>query len=242
MKFTIDREFQSLIPTISAEELAGLTASLLQDGCRDPFVVWNGLLLDGHHRAKICREHKIKWKTTKVFLPDREAAKVWIIQNQFARRNLTPFQRGELAILLEPMVRAQALKRRCHIGHPRDGKMPGEPISTNEAIGKAAGMSKSAVAKTLYISKHASEKTKNLLRQGKTTLSAEYQAAHNYAERDQTNICKFRQALQSISTYDPPSGQSPSVTVDKLQDIASRALLAATETKTTPTVSTEKNQ
>jgi hypothetical protein len=33
---TIDPEFQALMPPLSAEERAGLEASLLAEGCRDP--------------------------------------------------------------------------------------------------------------------------------------------------------------------------------------------------------------
>ncbi len=39
--FKIDPEFEKLIPPITEELLAGLTASILAEGVRDPFVVWN---------------------------------------------------------------------------------------------------------------------------------------------------------------------------------------------------------
>jgi len=47
----------------------------------------------------------IVFQTKEIKLEDRDAAKVWIINNQFARRNLTPFQRAELALKLEPLKR-----------------------------------------------------------------------------------------------------------------------------------------
>jgi len=50
----------------------------------------NDILLDGHNRYKICREHKIKFSTRPLSLPDREAAADWIDANQLGRRNLTP--------------------------------------------------------------------------------------------------------------------------------------------------------
>ena len=39
---TIDQEFRSLIPPLTDEEHAQLAASLSEEGCRDPLVVWQG--------------------------------------------------------------------------------------------------------------------------------------------------------------------------------------------------------
>ena len=88
----IDKDFAALIPPLSADELAHLETSLQTEGCRDPLVLWKGhdILLDGHNRIKLCRKHDIKFKTVEVDLPDREAARAYIIRNQLSRRNLTP--------------------------------------------------------------------------------------------------------------------------------------------------------
>ena len=86
----IDPEFQSLIPPLSAEELAQLEASLVADGCQDSLKVWQGLLLDGHNRYEICTRLGIPFETAAVNLPNRDAAADWIDRNQLGRRNLTP--------------------------------------------------------------------------------------------------------------------------------------------------------
>lgn len=93
-KPTIDPEFRDLIPPMSAEERAQLTANVLREGCRDPLVVWKSeqLLLDGHNRFEICEQNEIPYDTKEIDLPDRDAAKDWIIKNQLGRRNLTEQQ------------------------------------------------------------------------------------------------------------------------------------------------------
>ena len=53
---TIDSEFQSLIPSLSAEEYGQLEENILHDGIRDALIVWNGVLLDGHNRYKIAQK------------------------------------------------------------------------------------------------------------------------------------------------------------------------------------------
>lgn len=88
----IDPEFKTLIPPLSSEERAQLEANILRDGCRDPLVVWNGLLLDGHNRYEICRQHGIGFNIVEIDLPDRDAAEDWVDANQLGRRNLTPDQ------------------------------------------------------------------------------------------------------------------------------------------------------
>ena len=93
MTITIDPEFQALIPPLSPEEREQLEANIKADGCRDPLVVWNGLLLDGHNRHEICTRLNIRFNTVSADLLDRDAAADWIDCNQLGRRNLTPDQR-----------------------------------------------------------------------------------------------------------------------------------------------------
>jgi len=105
---TLDPEFQSLIPPLSPNELAQLEANIVADGCRDPLVTWNGILLDGHNRHEICARLGLPFATSAIELADRNEAIEWIIRNQFGRRNLVPFVRAELAMRLEPIIVARA--------------------------------------------------------------------------------------------------------------------------------------
>jgi N6-adenosine-specific RNA methylase IME4 len=96
----IDNEFRNYIRPLSNEEFEKLEASILSEGIRDPLVIWQGILLDGYHRYKIAQEHGLEYKTVEVELPDRDAAKEWILVNQLGRRNLTEqeasYYRGKL--------------------------------------------------------------------------------------------------------------------------------------------------
>jgi hypothetical protein len=88
----LDREFQSLIPPLSASELADLHRSLGGEGCRDALIVWKGenLLIDGHNRLRWCREHKKPFPVVEKEFADRDAVKAFIIEAQLGRRNLSP--------------------------------------------------------------------------------------------------------------------------------------------------------
>ena len=62
---------------------------------------------------RYCRKHRLPFTTTQVKLANRADAKAWIVRRQFGRRNLTPFQRIELALKLAPLIAAQAKANRA---------------------------------------------------------------------------------------------------------------------------------
>jgi site-specific DNA-methyltransferase (adenine-specific) len=90
MKIHIDEEFRSLIPPLTPEERAQLEANLIADGCREPLIVWQGCLVDGHNRFEICTRLGIAYETLEMEFADREAAMDWMDANQLGRRNLSP--------------------------------------------------------------------------------------------------------------------------------------------------------
>jgi len=93
-KINIDPEIQSLIPSLKPDEMAKLRESILEEGCRDPLVVWkdHGLLLDGHNRYAICQELGKPYSVLELEFPDKDHAMLWILKNQLGRRNLSDYQ------------------------------------------------------------------------------------------------------------------------------------------------------
>lgn len=63
MTITIKKKFKSLIRPLSTDEYEQLEQNLLDEGCRDPLVVWGDILLDGHNRHAICTKHDIPFNT-----------------------------------------------------------------------------------------------------------------------------------------------------------------------------------
>ena len=88
----IDEEFRLLLPILDETTFQLLEESILQNGCRDPLVLWNGILIDGYNRYKICTHHQLPFKTVDMEFDSREEVLIWIISNQISRRNLTPIQ------------------------------------------------------------------------------------------------------------------------------------------------------
>ena len=95
---SVDPEFQSKIPPLTAEERSQLEANILEEGrLLNPLIIWNGIIVDGHNRFEILKEHpEIEYTVLEKEFAGREEAIVWICKNQLGRRNLTPEQRRYL--------------------------------------------------------------------------------------------------------------------------------------------------
>ena len=108
----VDKEFKSLIRPLLGIERAKLEASLLAEGCRDSLAVWKGknILLDGYNRLEFCDANDIEYYVTEIDLPDRDHARLWIRENQMARRNLTEDQL--VAMCSEVIEEKSAIERK----------------------------------------------------------------------------------------------------------------------------------
>jgi 16S rRNA G966 N2-methylase RsmD len=181
----IDPEFKSLIPPLSEEEFAQLEANIVEAGrATDPLKTWRGVLLDGHNRLEICTRLGLPYSTDEVDgIETRADAKIWIIRNQFGRRNLTLFVRSELALELEPLYAEQAAARKSAAAtasniaranpEMQNSACPAKPIVTRQEVAKVAGVSHDTIAKVKALQK-APDAVKAKLRAGETSINSEY--------------------------------------------------------------------
>lgn len=148
VQLKVDKEFQALIPPLQEEELSQLHASIKAEGCRDAIIVWNGTIIDGHNRYEFCYARGIPFKTLKMDFAARDDAKIWIIRNQFGRRNLSDIDRIKLATDLETIFRPKAKenlsaggKRGAEKTNRGSAKLPkADPINTRKESAKVAGV------------------------------------------------------------------------------------------------------
>ena len=110
----VNPEFQTLIPPLADDEYKRLEASLVNngwEGWRGPILVWDGVIVDGHNRYRICQEHGIAFTTKEMHFSDEDSAKLFIIDNQLKRRNLPPAAIGDLKLEEKEIVARQAKER-----------------------------------------------------------------------------------------------------------------------------------
>lgn len=89
MKLVIDEEFKNLISPLQHKELVQLEENLIQDGCLNPIIVWNGIIVDGHNRYSICTKNHIPYTTKEIAFDSRDEVIAWICKNQLGRRNIS---------------------------------------------------------------------------------------------------------------------------------------------------------
>ena len=89
MRIIIDSEFKGMIPPLKPDEYKCLEESLLSEGCRDPIMLWNSIIVDGHNRYEICTRLNIPYKVNQKQFSNRDEAISWICLNQLSRRNIS---------------------------------------------------------------------------------------------------------------------------------------------------------
>lgn len=153
----IDPEFQTLIPPLTDDEYQRLEKSILAEGVRECIITWDGTIIDGHNRYRICQEHGLECPSIERTFKSRDAAKIWIIENQFARRNLQSYVRSVLALKLEPLYAAEAKRRQLSTlkQNATDTQKSSERYETREKVAAIAGVSHDTIRKVKVIESEA---------------------------------------------------------------------------------------
>ena len=132
----VEPEFRDKIPALSPEEFSKLEENILADGeVRDPLVVWNNTIIDGHNRWTIIQKHPElhdRFKVKQMEFSDKWAAIAWMCQNQLGRRNLNDEQKSYL-------IGKQSEAQKMSIGAPGGNKNAKKQFLQSEGIERSRG-------------------------------------------------------------------------------------------------------
>ena len=184
----IDKEFQSLIPPLTAEEYAGLEESILSEGCRDALITWGDVLIDGHNRYEICTKHGIPFDTIEMDFPTRDDVIVWIIKNQFGRRNLPAYERARLALRLKPVIAEKAHQNVLATQNNTTAsafQKSERQINTAKELATVAGVSHDTIAKVEKIEAEAPEPVIEASRKNELSVNAAFQVTRMDPEQQE---------------------------------------------------------
>lgn len=206
----VDPEFRDLIPPLNEEELKLLEESLVADGCESPLIVWNGVIIDGHNRYAICRKHDIPFSIQEKNFETREEVMLWMLRNQLGRRNLNSYQRVELVLKFEPLVKSAAEQRMLagKAANPVPTLAQGQTKGkTRDHLSEAAGVSHGTFAKAKKLVQSADEETKRELRAGKVTVNRAYTELLEKEHEGETKICERCKQEKPLSAFSIPSNR-----------------------------------
>ena len=179
MSISIDSEFQSLISPLTDDEYQRLEKSILTEGVREPIITWNDTIIDGHNRYNICQKHGIDCPHVERAFESRDAAKIWICENQLGRRNLEPGQKAALGIERNEAEIREKARLRKFAGKKIDLRVHGpegtvsEKGTTNEIIAKQVGVSEATVKRVLGVKRKDPELYEKV-RSGEVTAREAY--------------------------------------------------------------------
>lgn len=193
---TILKELESLIPPLSNAEKELLTQSILSEGIRENLIVARvtdketgkaeEYLADGHNRYRIAEEYAISYCTETRDFESLSDVKLWMIDNQNGRRNLTDGWKYELSLIKKELLLEKGRETMSNKG--KEGgrgnkkglsiidkplKQPTQHNTRNE-IASTLGWSTGKVAMADKVWKEAEPDIKEKVKSGEMTVSGAY--------------------------------------------------------------------
>ena len=112
----IDEELENLLPKLEVEKYNLLRTDIIKNGCINPIIVWNGLIVDGHNRYRICKENNIEFKTKEMNFANKQEAMIWAWTTQKARRNVDDGTLFKIAEKFRTYYEQKAKERQIEAG------------------------------------------------------------------------------------------------------------------------------
>lgn len=229
-KPNINTELQALIPPLTTDEYNGLEQNLIQNGCLDPLKVWQNCIVDGHNRYTICQKYGIAFETAELQFDDIGDVKIWIIRNQFDRRNLNAYQRGVLALKMENIFKEKGRENKVEKGresalkqHGRvlqNSAKPIKTIDTRQEIANIAGVSHDTIAKVKKIEQVATPEIKAQVGCGEISIHEAYkqvrrkEQATKQEQKRQLNLTTVNISQFSIKKLSDLTQQFSTIVLD----------------------------
>lgn len=185
----VDKEFDGLLPVLTLEEFERLEQSILKNGMLDPIKVWEEpgtgryIIIDGHNRYRILKKHNISlkyWEDYKIMyadeLPDRDAVKQWMLEQQLGRRNLSEAERYEIVQKFKSVFEKKAKENQSSGGK---GLTNLSKVNTRKEMAKAVGVSEGTYQKMDKVMQSDNEELKQQLRDKKVSVDKAYREIKN---------------------------------------------------------------
>jgi len=197
------QELESLIPPLSNKEFKQLERNILEEGIREPLITWNGILIDGHNRYRIAQEHDMNYETLEKEFENLNDVKIWMVNNQLGRRNLSEFVRGELVSYIRDILKSIGKEKLVEVGKKYgEGHKKEEGLSivdkgshnTQKEIAEKLGWSTGKVAMFDIVKTKAPEEVKEKLRTGEVSINQAYKEI----KKEENEQLKTQKAIEII--------------------------------------------
>jgi transcriptional regulator with XRE-family HTH domain len=204
LNIIINDELRAFVDPLTDIEYAALERSLLAEGCRDALVLWRDTLIDGHNRYEICQKHGIPFRTVhNNNFASIDDVMLWMIDNHLARRSVSDFQRGVLALKKKEIVTSRMAEEMAkEPPKPEADDMdsrPPPPWNTREEVAKAARVSANTISQIERIQKAATPELREAVRTGAISINAAANVAQLPEEAQKAAVAGGRKELQQAA-------------------------------------------
>ena len=167
--------YAELFPVMSHEELTWLQSSIEARGQEEPIVLYEGKVLDGRNRLRVCDALGLKPKTIKY---DGDDPLGYVIAKNYARRHLTESQRALVAARIANL---------SHGGDRKSNQVANLPLDSITQAAEKLHVSARTVRDARKVLSTANSELIKAVETGRIAVSAATQIA-TLPERDQRDI------------------------------------------------------
>lgn len=219
----IDIELEKLLPKLEEEKFNLLKEDILKNGCINPIIVWDGYIVDGHHRYKICKENNVEFKTKEMQFENKQEAMIWAWTTQKARRNIDDGTLFNIAKVFKPYYEKKAKEQqklsqgrgikkgfikcenlneelnedfiKCENPIKKNKEERIIPINTTKELANIAGTSQSTMNKVIQVQKHAPEPIQKAVENNVISINKGYELTKKVKNLPQENKEKEAEKL-----------------------------------------------
>ncbi|MBB5204862.1 hypothetical protein HNQ51_002176 [Inhella inkyongensis] len=239
MELTLNPALQAYVDPLTPAELEALERSLLAEGCRDALVLWGEVLVDGHNRYALCRKHGLPFQTVQnPRFQSLQDVQLWLIDQNLARRSLSDFQRGELALRKRDLLAERQVRpapEAAPLAEAEDGLPPAHPspevpaapqerLVTREAVAQVARLSSNQVVQIEKIQKQGAPELVQAVKAGLVSLNAAAAVASlpvpEQAAAAEAGAEELKQAAKRVREAKRKTGPSLATPAELRQQVA----------------------
>ena len=204
-------EMEQLLPPLSAGQLSSLESDILENGCYNPIIVNEDMVIvDGHNRFRICEKHGLPYRMLVFSFADLLEAKQWALDTQKGRRNLDKWELGQIALKLKPEIEAKA---RANQGSRTDLSVNSPkgytPTSTRKEMAQVVGIGEQAMGRIAQLTKNAPPSLKGALESKKVSVNRGWKilkiVQHLPPEEQDSVAVEMLSAVREIDQLDAES-------------------------------------
>jgi site-specific DNA-methyltransferase (adenine-specific) len=198
MEIKINSEYSNLVPSVAKECFGALVDSIRINGLYEPITVnAEGYILDGHNRWAACSKLQLKAAFNIKYFKNQLEEKLYVIDVNLQRRQLTQAQRVQLCLNKKPILEEMA-KLNQSVAGKSYGRGNNSSVQNctqlsklgrvNDIIARDSGVSTRQVSKIEYILSSASNELKQRVLNGTTNVNRAY---------NQLKLQQWRQELRN---------------------------------------------